>query len=50
MEETPSALLARLLWLAGAVPTKSDGIDLAFVLLTVMQEEGYILVPIPDYY
>lgn len=43
-----AALLARLLYVAGAVRTRDDSISLAFALSTVLEEEGYRIVKIDD--
>lgn len=43
MIETDVFVLARLLWLSGAI-SKENSTDLAFALLTVLDEEGWVLV------
>ena len=42
-EVTDVFVLARLLWISGTT-SKEESIELAWVLLTVLEEEGWVLV------
>lgn len=44
MTESATELLARLLYVSGVTVSRGRAIELAFDLITVMEEEGYSIV------